>query len=402
MTYNLSTTMAEKLIYETTLSSSNNNTNTSNSITTPSTNATTNNNSLNLNRSQENNINNNTDSNVSILSKKIAGGIRLPFLPAVNSNNLNSTGIQSTKNETETTSNSNSKSKRPISSQLQDFNLVSPTSTTTATTSEFKLNKQHNKSASSSSNENLVDVGSEDDLEIKKINNKIISNSASREKTPEQQQKSNLIESKSPTINDYNSEENQINSSFQPVPAPRKQKSGPLSKDGIKSFFRINSGVGNPSAPFPTTGTTATSSTSSQSIMSPKLGRKPILTSVTETSNNTIKIEDLDNNNETSQLNHLNKSRPKRQNVKKPTAKNPLSNIESEILEESLSTNVNDTTLPNSKSNQNNNINKESENENEQQQQQQSSSNDLSENKKVSPVISVNKSNLFPEQPKIK
>jgi trimeric autotransporter adhesin len=400
MTYNLSTTMAEKLIYETTLSSSNSNTNTSNSITTtPSTNATSNNNSLNLNRIQENN-NNNTDSNVSILSKKIAGGIRLPFLPAVNSNNLNSTGIQSTKNETETTSNSNSKSKRPISSQLQDFNLVSPTTTSATTTSEFKLNKQHNKSASSSSNENLVDVGSEDDLEIKKINNKIISNSSSREKTPEQQQKSNLIESKSPTTNDYNNEENQINSSFQPVPAPRKQKSGPLSKDGIKSFFRINSGVGNPTAPSPTTTTTATSSTSSQSIMSPKLGRKPILTSVTETSNNTIKIEDLDNNNETSQLNHLNKSRPKRQNVKRPTAKNPLSNIESEILlEESLSTNVNDSTLPNSKSNQNNNINKESENENE---QQQSLSNDLSENKKISPVISANKSNLFPEQPKIK
>ena len=75
-------------------------------------------------------------------------------------------------------------------------------------------------------------------------------------------------------------------------------------------------------------------------------------------------------------------------------------NIESEILlEESLSTNVNDSTLPNSKSNQNNNINKESENENE---QQQSLSNDLSENKKISPVISANKSNLFPEQPKIK
>ena len=142
-------------------------------------------------------------------------------------------------------------------------------------------------------------------------------------------------------------------------------------------------------------------------LMSPKIGRKANLNTVQEAQQTTkvdlISNESLDNQNESNQLTHINKSRAKRPNVKKPMTKNPYSNIEIETQSEDLSlANNNNNSKVNNKSDDvvdpeafkqsdqvNNLLNEQS-------------SNDSEQNKKVSPTVNANKSNLFPEQPRIK
>jgi hypothetical protein len=168
MTYKLSTTMAEKVINEAQHAQATEQS--SASLLSSSDEATlkpvTTSSSTLLARGQDSpSVVTSSDSNFGILSRKIAGGIKLPFMPTNHQLNSPSSLKNSTNNEIDNGKDqkfeitSNSKSKRPISSQLQDIQIP-----LAQDTSESK--SKHSKSASSSSNENLVDITSEDESGI--------------------------------------------------------------------------------------------------------------------------------------------------------------------------------------------------------------------------------------------
>lgn len=110
----------------------------------------------------------------------------------------------------------------------------------------------------------------------------------------------------------------------------------------------------------------------------------------------------IENENEPNLLVSINKSRPKRSNVKKPTSKTPYSNIEIETINEdlSLTNNTKLTGKPSADSIDTNETQKHPEPTNNS--NNETSANDSEQNKKVSPTVNSNKSSLFAEQPKIK
>jgi len=333
--------------------------------------------------------NRNTEEN-QISYKKIAGGIKLPAMPANHTlNSINSISAnKSIDNENGFQQKfefiNNSKSKRPTSSQLQD---LIPTTTSVSTESKSK----HSKSASSSSNENLVDIGYEEELGNK--NKKIFSNSSSREKTPDRDDAkarapiADPLKSPPPSrpkspeqSDDIQTKTSETN--FTPTPAPRKPKTSTTST--LKSLLR-NVGGSLHSPHTPSNQKDITPTTTPSQVLSPKTTRKNNLSIVMETPQMKLDLEEL--NDETSQLVHINKSRPKRANVKKPTVKNPHSNIEIETVAEDLSL------LPT------NNIRLNLETDNFKETIAQAETLNEIEVKKTSPLS--NKSNLLPEQPKI-
>ena len=323
--------------------------------------------------------------------KQPAGGVKcLPFLPnnCISSSNSTNTNNSTNENSNETNSFSgvqqryeltnNSKSKRPISSQLHDTtsspngntNLIQNNANSSIAQSPKRIigflpitftNEAQNKSYSSS-NENLDACQSEEELDQKRGNNNFIfSNPSSREKTPEGyrdetfqkqikipvQSDFEMSFSKSPNDNtessfaklsnvkkDKNVDSNADSghSTTTPQPAPRKSKSY------VKIFLQ---GVGvKASSPPPTnltstkeaTPSTTTTNVLPSSISSPGSSRK-ILGFNIETNNNDSKLESADKNDSVmTPLQHLNKTRPKRSNVKRPTFKpNQQSNPDSDV-----------------------------------------------------------------------
>ena len=239
------------------------------------------------NRQINTNLSSETSSAVELLGKKIAGGIKLPFANITLPTSPNAEATPSSVQQR--IESMNSKSKRPISSQIYETPAVQ------------NPNESPNKHLSSSSNENLIENSSDDDL---------LDDNKSREKTPDSLKSEDL--DKTPVISEFKKE---TPGSIVPTPAPRK------SKNLVKSLFD-NLGVG-------------------QKITSPKLGRKVIEQKEIEKNLKSqapmpvldTKSEKITDTNEEiiRPLQHINKSRPKRANIKKPTVKNPSASLETEL-----------------------------------------------------------------------
>lgn len=415
MTYKLSTTMAEKLINEAQhiqaveqseakLASTSSTTRCSNSHENSQQ-------PHHHHHQQQQQTNQSQQTQPTTLSKKIPGGIKLPFMAQLSSS-------LSASNSNENDLLNSSKSKRPISSQPADHLANGQAS------HEAKKNStKHVKSASSSSNEHLVDIGSDDELETAKTT-KNKSNSSSREKTPDRDEakpamnannnktatssssdlgtsspSASLNRSKSPLENKPSAETvvDEVKPlETTPIPAPRKPKTNPL-----KSIFR-NVGVGSPATP--TSNKEAPTPTTTPSILSPKVARKvniasfvdtqPVLTPHKPSQEAVLDELTVNINNENAdtpaQLNHLNKARAKRANVKRPTVKYPHSNIEVETVAEDL--NVLASTKPDVEVSKQDPLPAKTTTQTE-------SSQEVNEPKRTSPL--ANKSNQMPEQPKM-
>jgi hypothetical protein len=295
----------------------------------------------------------------------------------------------------------NSKSKRPISNQIYDIspnassnniannnnnnisqqqatpNRVGSPTTVVLSPSENGKSKSLDdgkKSNTSSSNENLADTSDDELNENSKLAS---SNPSSREKTPDSQHedlnqpqngktlfnsnktyapiapstpsskaqeeklnKSPLDDKASKNKKDSIPNENNNNAqtalAAAPVPAPRS-KSKPFS--GVKSFFsglassNKDAGAAKPLISQPVAATTSTPEIKSNgaSSLSPKESRKSISNEENALAAEKV-VEEVP-----PQLQHLNKDRPKRANVKRPSTKNPQSKIEQELAAEDLS-----------------------------------------------------------------
>jgi epidermal growth factor receptor substrate 15 len=308
------------------------------------------------------------------LAKKLFGGVKLPFAhfhPSTSSASTATTMASSTQlaNNNETSSNdsadstvqhrleilNNSKTKRPISTQIYD----SETSTTNSndkhrrqpSTGSPQRNQspQSRESNLSTSNENIA---SDDDELAASKKTPIISK---RSKTPD----SRDDQSNGPvvSIKGYNSQnkpnaptstsmniikkikdeirspkkENAIdasNSANAPNPAPRNK-----AKVFVDKLFRSNKE--------PTTTSVISSSPPnlSSAVNGPKAANID-MTSPQSSKNDEIKMT----NDQPVQLQHFNKDRARRPNVKRPTVKNPHSSIKIEPNNEDLSLSLEDAT----------------------------------------------------------
>lgn len=352
MTYKLSLTMAENLMQEAQNSALKQSISSSSASVTSSSNTQ----STKLNNHSNSSLTETTRhtpdnlSNIEALGKKIAGGIRLPFanLGLSNSNNNNSSIDKRSTNDAVNTGgnieqlNNNSKSKRPISSQMYDS---SPTSSSLINEFPSSLTSQTNNHLSSSSNENLIENSSEDELEPSGLE-KRSSRSNSRDKKQEDEQSAvnvnnnqsrhlivnKLIAPLAPVPKPVGKKDptdlvsSSSGSASMPVPAPRK------AKNLVKSLFS-GLGVGSSSVSYSNT----TSKQLSQ-LTSPKVNRKQLVQEETKESlplpiiqhQDMLKSDEPKDVDVAKPLQHLNKSRPKRANVKKPTVKNPQAQIEVE------------------------------------------------------------------------
>lgn len=283
------------------------------------------------------------------LSKKIAGGIKLPFVnfgqhkndnnKTSADNNNNNSNNNSSNSSISTTSNTsvqsrldlinNSKTKRPISSQMYDMspNVIIelgslPDSTQTSSLSPAKH---------SASNPNLLENSSEDELENNNRPNRRIdkANSAcsSREKTPDDSYRDenggdlNHLQAKStssykplPPVNSTSKKEVKPDSTQNvPVPAPRK-----LVRKILDGFV------------------------STAQKTSPKPPRKFVEDTKDSLPTGLIEPEPVvtENNNqsEAKPLQFLNKGRAARPNRKKPSVKAPHAKIEVELGVDDLNT----------------------------------------------------------------
>lgn len=321
-------------------------------------------------------IGENLATTVESFGKKLIGGIKLPFANLGSSSSAHQHAQPTISSQTSTDShlvdsnpqsvqkrmelNSKSKSKRPISSQMYELNAnsnaTSEQSTSLNATPAYAHSppddeKPKNSRASTSSNENIIEIISDDEILISKkkhTEESGDSRTSSREKTPDGDGETPKFGSgKTPAKNLANTSDTvkkesnnvELSASGAPIPAPRKAKSI------VKSFFG-SLGVNVSSTSSPTSSnapistpvsTTHRSASQSSACTSPKMTRK-IDTISEEIKDATVSVVETETstNEEVKQLQHLNKDRPKRANVKRPTLKNPQSIIEVEVASESL------------------------------------------------------------------
>jgi hypothetical protein len=349
------------------------------------------------------------ESNVESISKKIIGGIKLPFM------NFTSAPQNAEKASTSTNSDtkdfvvpqrldlaSSSKSKRPISTQLFDnaagapatanHHLTQPSSNIQLNISDSMLSNGKDSLSSSSSpakKANLsstnVNAATDEKMNLSLSNENIVepmtdeendeeNNHASSSKLAKTRSKSSSSRGGDAKLDDNENKHDDsataktttnsavttvssrtaVTGPNMPVPAPRKTKSS------VKSFLGGLMGSSSPAAAAVTSINSASTSSSSSSASSltsssfssltnspPKHVRK-IANTISEETNGVsgelelLKTAVISNggsavetsattNGEVKQLEHLNKTRPKRPNVKRPTVKNPQSQIEIEI-----------------------------------------------------------------------
>ena len=303
--------------------------------------------------------------NVESLSKKIIGGIKLPFFNSSSSSSSHSSSAEKSQAPVAPSSDSkdfvvpqrldlaahNSKSKRPISTQMFDASPVaSPTGSSTDVTTIS--GNQPNVPHLTPSKEKEAATSPSASTKAAVSTSELMSRSTSNE---------NIVEDLSDEENETAAAKNAASKTTPggsvPVPAPRKARSA------VKSFLGslVNATATPAAATVPASSSSSASSLNSSSYTSistspPKNMRRlniaineessiadySLEANITEsgflvvTGNNNASAAAESSENGPKQLEHLNKSRPRRPNVKRPTVNNPHAKIEIEIAFDSL------------------------------------------------------------------